>query len=239
MGKVTGVLEIKRETPKRRPVAERVHDWQEVYLSFEADKLQKQGARCMDCGIPFCHQGCPLGNLIPDWNDLVYRDRWREALDRLHSTNNFPEFTGLVCPAPCEAACVLGINDDPVTIKQIEWEISRRGWEEGWIRPVLPERRTGRNFGAGMSGGIAYVLDEEGEFEARVNLETVDLDPMSAEDLDRLQRMVRRHFQYTRSKRADEVLRKWDAYAPKFVKVFPKDLKLALDARLDARTGDG
>jgi glutamate synthase (NADPH/NADH) small chain len=115
----------------------------------------------MDCGIPFCNNGCPLGNLIPDWNDLVYRDKWEDALSRLHSTNNFPEFTGLVCPAPCEAACVLGINDDPVTIKQIEWEISRRGWEEGWIKPVLPARRTGRSVAVVGSGPAGLAASQQ------------------------------------------------------------------------------
>ncbi|MBE0611502.1 MAG: glutamate synthase, partial [Dehalococcoidia bacterium] len=115
MAKPTGFLEFTRELPTRRPVEERVHDWLEVYEDFPVDHLKKQAARCMDCGIPFCHQGCPLGNIIPDWNDLVYRDKWRDAIDRLHATNNFPEFTGRLCPAPCEAACVLGINNDPVT----------------------------------------------------------------------------------------------------------------------------
>jgi glutamate synthase (NADPH/NADH) small chain len=152
MGKPTGFLEQRREAIPHRPVAERLRDWREVQADFSDEQAKRQAARCMDCGVPFCNNGCPLGNVIPDWNDLVYRDRWREALDRLHSTNNFPEFTGLVCPAPCEAACVLGINDDPVTIKQIEWEISRRGWEEGWIRPVLPERRTGRSVAVVGSG---------------------------------------------------------------------------------------
>ncbi len=152
MGKATGFLEHGRETTPMRPVEERRRDWHEVQGNFTEEQARTQGARCMDCGIPFCNNGCPLGNIIPDWNDLVYRDRWRDALDRLHSTNNFPEFTGLVCPAPCEAACVLGINDDPVTIKQIEWEISRRGWEEGWIVPVKPERRTGRSVAVVGSG---------------------------------------------------------------------------------------
>src|SRR5438034_7094819 len=155
MGKITGFIEFKREAPKRRPVGERVHDWQEVYLPFEADELQEQGARCMDCGIPFCHSGCPLGNLIPDWNDLVYRDRWREAIDALHATNNFPEFTGRICPAPCEAACVLDINDDAVTIKQIEQAIIDRAFEEGWVRPEPPAFRTGRTaavLGSGPAG---------------------------------------------------------------------------------------
>src|SRR6266571_2201608 len=159
MGKITGFLEIKRETPKRRPVGERVHDWQEVYLPFEADKLKKQGARCMDCGIPFCHQGCPLGNLIPDWNDLVYRDRWREAIDRLHATNNFPEFTGRLCPAPCEAACVLEIREgDAVAIKQIENAIINRAFEEGWVKPQPPRRESGQRVavvGSGPAGMAA------------------------------------------------------------------------------------
>jgi glutamate synthase (NADPH/NADH) small chain len=155
MGKPTGFLEHAREPIPHRPVEERVRDWREVQADFSEEQARTQGARCMDCGVPFCNSGCPLGNVIPDWNDLVYRGRWREALERLHSTNNFPEFTGLVCPAPCETACVLGINDDPVTIKQIEWEISRRGWEEGWIRPLLPERRSGRSVaivGSGPAG---------------------------------------------------------------------------------------
>ena len=152
MGKITGFLEIKRELPKRRPVAERIHDWQEVYLPFEAEKLQKQGARCMDCGIPFCHQGCPLGNLIPDWNDLVYRDRWRSAIDRLSATNNFPELTGRLCPAPCEGACVLGINNDPVTIKNIENAIIERAFDEGWIAPRPPQHRTGKRVAVVGSG---------------------------------------------------------------------------------------
>src|SRR5437867_10883170 len=155
MGKITGFLEIKRELPKRRPVAERIHDWQEVYLPFEAEKLQKQGARCMDCGIPFCHQGCPLGNLIPDWNDLVYRDRWREAIDRLHATNNFPEFTGRLCPAPCEGSCVLGINQAPVTIKSAEAAIVERAFDEGWVAAQPPAVRTGKRgavVGPGPSG---------------------------------------------------------------------------------------
>ena len=161
MGKITGFLEIKRETPKRRPVAERVHDWQEVYLPFEADKLKKQGARCMDCGIPFCHQGCPLGNLIPDWNDLVYRDRWREAIDRLHATNNFPEFTGRLCPAPCEGSCVLGINDDPVTIKQIEVGIIDHAFDEGWVVPDAPAARTGKKVAVVGSGPAGLAAAEQ------------------------------------------------------------------------------
>src|SRR3954462_2991806 len=148
-------MEIPRETPTRRPVPERVHDFREVYNPFPIVKLRDQGARCMDCGIPFCHQGCPLANLIPDWNDLVYRDQWRAAIDRLHATNNFPEFTGTLCPAPCEASCVLGINDDPVTIKQIEQSIVDRAWAEGWIAPQPPKILTGKKvavIGSGPAG---------------------------------------------------------------------------------------
>jgi glutamate synthase (NADPH/NADH) small chain len=152
VGKPTGFLEIPRETPTRRPIPERVNDYLEVYNPFPVDKLKAQGARCMDCGIPFCHQGCPLGNLIPDWNDLVYRDQWRAAIDRLHATNNFPEFTGTLCPAPCEASCVLGINNDPVTIKQIELAIVEHAWAEGWIRPEPPRIRTGKSVAVVGSG---------------------------------------------------------------------------------------
>ena len=126
MGETTGFMKHERELPKRRPIPVRITDWQEVYEDFPPEKVRTQGARCMDCGIPFCHTGCPLGNLIPEWNDLVYRDRWEAAADRLHATNNFPEFTGRLCPAPCEAACVLGINEPAVTIKQIEVEIVDR-----------------------------------------------------------------------------------------------------------------
>jgi glutamate synthase (NADPH) small chain len=142
MGKATGFIEIQRKKHPTRPVEERVRDWREVYLPVVPADLQLQGARCMDCGIPFCHEGCPLGNLIPDWNDLVYRDRWHTAIDRLHATNNFPEFTGRLCPAPCEGSCVLGINDDPVTIKDIEVSIIDRAYEEGWVTPQPPETRT-------------------------------------------------------------------------------------------------
>jgi glutamate synthase (NADPH/NADH) small chain len=155
MGKPTGFMEFARETPHRRPVAERLQDWREHYSPLPDAQLRKQGARCMDCGIPFCHQGCPLGNIIPDWNDLVYRGRWREALDRLHATNNFPEFTGRLCPAPCESSCVCGINGDAVAIKQIEWAIIERGWAEGWINPEPPATLTGKKvavIGSGPSG---------------------------------------------------------------------------------------
>jgi glutamate synthase (NADPH/NADH) small chain len=142
MGKPTGFIEIQRKKQPTRPIDERIRDWHEVYLPYPAGELEKQGARCMDCGIPFCHQGCPLGNLIPDWNDLVYRDRWHAAIDRLHATNNFPEFTGKLCPAPCEGSCVLGINDYPVTIKSIEASIIDRAWDEGWVTPRTPPTST-------------------------------------------------------------------------------------------------
>ena len=152
MGKITGFMEIKRETSSRRPVRERVTDWREYDLKMPEEKLQQQGARCMDCGIPFCHKGCPLGNIIPDWNDLVYRGHWREAIDRLHWTNNFPEFTGRVCPAPCEEACVLNINNDPVTIKSIEKHIIDHAWAEGWIAPQPNLRKTGKKVAVVGSG---------------------------------------------------------------------------------------
>jgi glutamate synthase (NADPH/NADH) small chain len=147
-----GFLTTPRELPPRRPVDVRILDWREVYEPFPADKLSRQAGRCMDCGIPFCHQGCPLGNLIPEWNDLVWRDDWREAIERLHATNNFPEFTGRLCPAPCESACVLGINADPVTIKQVEVSIVDRAWEAGWIEPQVAERLTGKTVAVVGSG---------------------------------------------------------------------------------------
>jgi len=155
VGKATGFMEATRETPTRRPVEERVNDYQEVYQEFPEQKLRTQAARCMDCSVPFCHTGCPLSNIIPDWNDLVYRDRWKEAIRTLHATNNFPEFTGRICPAPCEAACVLGINEPPVTIKSIEKTIIEHAFKEGWIRPEPPLRRTGKRVaivGSGPSG---------------------------------------------------------------------------------------
>ena len=155
MGKVTGFLEIERELPERRPVAERLKDWRELEGKLPEDKLKDQGARCMDCGIPFCHKGCPLGNIIPDWNDLVYRGRWEDAIHRLHSTNNFPEFTGRVCPAPCEEACVLNINNDPVTIKQIEKTIIDHAWKHEFVAPNPPPAKTGKKvavIGSGPAG---------------------------------------------------------------------------------------
>jgi glutamate synthase (NADPH) small chain len=168
MGNPTGFLEIGRVNFERRPVQERIHDWNEVYKEFPADKLQSQASRCMDCGIPFCHQGCPLGNIIPDWNDLVYRGQWQEALYRLLATNNFPEFTGRICPAPCEGSCVLGINADPVTIKNIEVTIIDRAFKEGWIRARRPKVRTGKAVavvGSGPAGlAAAAQLNQAGHW---------------------------------------------------------------------------
>ncbi len=164
MGKPTGFLEYIRELPLDRSAVKRIRDWNEFHEHMEDDRLRQQAARCMDCGIPFCHNGslisgmasgCPINNLIPEWNDLIYRGLWREALDRLHKTNNFPEFTGRVCPAPCEGSCVLGINAPPVTIKNIECTIIDRGWEEGWVKPEPPKKRTGKKvavIGSGPAG---------------------------------------------------------------------------------------
>ena len=155
MGKTTGFLEYERELPQRRAPAERINDWHEVYQDFDEEKVKTQGARCMDCGVPFCHTGCPLNNVIPDWNDLVYKNRWRDAIRALHATNNFPEFTGRLCPAPCEAACVLGINEPPVTIKVIEKTIVEHAFREDWIRPEPPPARTGKRVaivGSGPAG---------------------------------------------------------------------------------------
>ena len=155
MGKVTGFLEIQREQPSRRNPGDRLQDWLEIYQPFPEEKQREQGARCMDCGVPFCHTGCPVNNLIPDWNDLAYNGRWEAAIRRLHATNNFPEFTGRICPAPCEAACVLGINQPAVSIKLIEKSIVERAWNEGWIHPEPPEENTGKRVavvGSGPSG---------------------------------------------------------------------------------------
>ena len=152
MGDIHGFQKHGRELPARRPVPVRLRDWKEVYERFPVEAAQQQGARCMDCGIPFCHEGCPLGNLIPEWNDLVYRDDWSEAVERLHATNNFPEFTGRLCPAPCEGSCVLGINDDPVTIERIEYEIIERAWSEGWVEAVVPSVRSGKRVAVVGSG---------------------------------------------------------------------------------------
>ena len=168
MGKASGFMEYPRESATRRPAAERVNDWFEIYQDFPEDKLRTQGARCMDCGVPFCHTGCPVNNLIPDWNDLVYHGRWKEAVRQLHSTNNFPEFTGRICPAPCEAACVLGINEPAVTIKQIEKSIVDRGFAEGFIHPEPPKVRTGKKVaivGSGPAGlAAAQQLNRAGHW---------------------------------------------------------------------------
>jgi glutamate synthase (NADPH/NADH) small chain len=155
VGELGGFLKITRAATPQRDPHERVADYKEIYRILSAEDARAQGARCMECGVPFCHDGCPLGNLIPDWNDLVYQDRWREAIEQLHATNDFPEWTGLICPAPCEPACVLAINDDPVSIKQIELAIVERAWEEGWITARPPEHRTGRSvavIGSGPAG---------------------------------------------------------------------------------------
>ncbi len=168
MGKHTGFIEYQREHATRRPVIERVNDWFEIYQDFAEEKLRAQGARCMDCGVPFCHTGCPVNNIIPDWNDLVYHGRWKEAVRQLHATNNFPEFTGRICPAPCEAACVLGINEPPVTIKQIEKNIIDRAFKEGWIHPEPPPFRTGKKvavIGSGPAGlAAAQQLNRAGHW---------------------------------------------------------------------------
>jgi len=152
VGKVTGFIEYARETPTRRDVKERINDYFEVYQPFAEENVRTQGARCMDCGIPFCHTGCPVNNIIPDWNDLVYRNEWGDAIRVLHATNNFPEFTGRICPAPCEASCVLGINEPPVTIKLIEKSIVEHAWKKGWIKPEPPEMRTGQSVAVVGSG---------------------------------------------------------------------------------------
>jgi glutamate synthase (NADPH/NADH) small chain len=155
MGDVKGFMKHGKELPTRRSVPVRLLDWNEVYEPFDEESLCTQASRCMDCGIPFCNNGCPLGNIIPDWNDLVYRGHWQAAIERLHATNNFPEFTGRLCPAPCESACVLGINEDPVTIKQVEVEIIDRAWAEGWVQPVVPSKKTGQRvavIGSGPAG---------------------------------------------------------------------------------------
>ena len=168
MGRPTGFLEYTRETPARRPVVERVNDWFEVYQDFPVNKLRQQAARCMDCGVPFCHTGCPLHNLIPTWNDLVEKGRWREAIRALHATNNFPEFTGRICPAPCEPACVLGINEAPVAIKLVEQNIVERAFLEGWIHPEPPFERTGKKIaivGSGPAGlAAAQQLNRAGHW---------------------------------------------------------------------------
>ena len=166
MGETTGFLKWERQSPSHRPVPVRLRDWKEVYEPFDGDEINRQAGRCMDCGIPFCNNGCPLGNLIPDWNDLVYRNHWKEAIERLHATNNFPEFTGRLCPAPCESACVVGINSNPVAIKQVEVEIIDRAWDEGWVIPQMPSVKTGKRvavIGSGPAGlAVAQQLTRAG-----------------------------------------------------------------------------
>jgi glutamate synthase (NADPH/NADH) small chain len=170
MSKITGFMTIAREAPEERPIADRLHDWRPIHLHLPEERLQTQAARCMDCGIPFCHKGqvlngmttgCPINNLIPEWNDLIYRGLWRQAYERLRKTNNFPEFTGLVCPAPCEAACTLGINNPPVTIKSIEFAIIERAYEEGWVTPAIPLRRTGKRVAVIGSGPAGLACAEQ------------------------------------------------------------------------------
>src|SRR5690348_3973235 len=168
MGELGAFLKIHRVGFDKRDPGQRVNDYERYFRLQPEDELRRQGARCMDCGVPFCHDGCPLGNLIPDWNDLVYRGRWREAIDQLHATNNFPEFTGLICPAPCESACVLAIDDvaNAVMIKQLEYAIVHHAWEQGWIVPAPPSERTGRRvavIGSGPAGlAVAQELNRAG-----------------------------------------------------------------------------
>src|SRR6201996_1394557 len=161
MGELGAFLKIHRVGFEKRDPEQRVHDYKRYFGIQPEAELQRQGARCMDCGVPFCHEGCPLGNLIPDWNDLVYRGKWREAIDQLHATNNFPEFTGRICPAPCESACVLAVNDDAVAIEQIEMAIAERAFAEGWVLPEPPERRSGKTVGVVGSGpaGLAAAAE--------------------------------------------------------------------------------
>ncbi|MCA9581073.1 MAG: glutamate synthase, partial [Myxococcales bacterium] len=158
MGNPSGFISLRRKKAPKRPVEERVKDYQEVEGNFSDDELRDQAARCMDCGVPFCHKGCPLGNDIPEWNDRLYHDRWHQAIDRLHATNNFPEFTGRTCPAPCEESCVLNLHDEPVTIRMIEKQLVDNAWDEGWVKPLPPKAKTGRKVaivGSGPAGMAA------------------------------------------------------------------------------------
>ncbi len=231
MGKVTGFLEYSRETPTRRPVSERANDWFEVYQDFPVDHVRQQAGRCMDCGVPFCHTGCPVNNLIPDWNDFVWRDRWREASRSLHATNNFPEFTGRICPAPCETACVLGINDKPVTIRVVEQQIADRAFSEGWLQPEPPRRRTGKKVAivgsgpAGLAaaqqlnriGHLVTVLEKEDQLGGLLRYGIPDfklekwvverrLEQLRAEGIE-----FRNNVRVGSSMPADELLRNYDA----------------------------
>ncbi len=246
MGKITGFLEYTRETPERRPVLERVNDWFEVYQPIPEQKLQHQAGRCMDCGVPFCHTGCPVNNLIPDWNDLVYHNRWQDAIRALHSTNNFPEFTGRICPAPCEAACVLGINDKPVTIKVVEQNIIDRAFDEGWVQPEPPRRRTGKKVaivGSGPAGlAAAQQLNRAGHFvtvlekhdriggllrygipDFKMEKSVIDrrLDQLFAEDIE-----FRTNVHVGRDMSGDELLRNYDAVLLATGAEQPRDLQI-------------
>ncbi|MGB5422207.1 MAG: NAD(P)-binding protein [Desulfobacterales bacterium] len=180
MGKPTGFMEFERELPEKRPVKDRVKDFSEIYCPFPEETLKSQAARCMDCGVPTCHAGCPLGNRVPDWNDRVYHGHWRSALDQLHETNNFPEFTGRLCPAPCEEACVLSINEQPVTIEQIEKEIIEHGFAEGWVQAQPPRYRTGKSIaviGSGPAGlACAQQLNRAGHAVSVLNATIVSVD---------------------------------------------------------------
>src|SRR4051794_2262122 len=180
MGDPRGFLEVERVQPPERDPRTRTADHHEIFLTLPADDLRAQGRRCMDCGIPFCHQGCPLGNLIPECNDLVRRDDWRTAIERLHETNNFPEFTGLICPAPCEAACVLAINDDPVMIKQIEWGIVERAFREGWVRGKPPQTRTPWSVGVVGSGPRGWPRPRSSTLAAAASVTQLDIYPPPA-----------------------------------------------------------
>jgi glutamate synthase (NADPH) small chain len=246
MGKVTGFLEYAREAPQRRPIFERVNDWFELYEPFPEEKVQRQAARCMNCGVPFCHASCPLNNLIPDWNDLVYKSRWREAVRALEAANNFPEITGRVCPAVCEASCVLGINEAPVAIKVIEKNLIEHAFAEGWITPHLPAHRTGKKvavIGSGPAGlAAAQQLNRAGHdvtiFEK--NNAVGGLLRYGIPDFKLEKQVIDRRFQQmlaegieTRSGvhvgvdiPAEEVLRKYDAILIAIGAGQPRDLKI-------------
>jgi glutamate synthase (NADPH) small chain len=246
MGKTTGFMDYSRELAPRRPVLERVNDWFEIYQDFPEEQLRQQGARCMDCGVPFCQTGCPVSNLIPDWNDLVYRGRWKDAVRQLHATNNFPEFTGRICPAPCEASCVLGINAPPVAIKQNEKNIVERGFLEGWIRPVLAKTRSGKKaaiVGSGPAGlaaaqqlcraGHAVTVYEKAdriggllrygipEFKLEKHIIDRRLEQMTAEGVKFVT-----HAEVGRNLAVEELRREFDAIVLAGGSEHPRDLKI-------------